>query len=204
MGEEKESGLTAEIVLVIGASCSGKGYGFGEVMKGYFGAFHYETGKFCREQHPEHASSGTYAPDKAILDDIRSSYLNHIASHGQKRFIIDSPRTVEQAQALIEMFTEMEPGCLISVVEIQVDEERSRLNLAHRLQHQKRNDDADPNSVETRVAKYFGLGGILEKVVPFLEKYAGDRYYRINGMMDMKDVRSYSRTQIGPKVFPSC
>lgn len=200
---KKAKKVIAEIVLLLGASGSGKGYGFGQVMVGNFGACHYETGNFCRDAFAAQAQTGAYAPNEAILNDIKRAYLKHVRSHSQKRFIVDSPRNIEQAQALIEMFREIAPGCIISVVEMRVTARRSRMNLKHRLKFQRRNDDADLATVERRVVKYFGPEGVRKKVIPFLKKHVGERYYKINAMRLMKHVRHYSKTVVGPKVFPS-
>lgn len=204
--------------LIIGPSGVGKGYGVSGVLKEHAPVETFVTGDFCRDQAVKQASSGILVNDDVIQKAAIAAYAEHLRSAKHNAgfcFLIDAPRTIEQAQFFYEWFIESgaKPDSIITLhIDAQPDVCRQR--IIDRATRQGRADDKNPSVIRRRLGVYFGQetpdstdesynyvgsGGVRHTIAPWLE--ANTRYHKIDGNLPLEDIRDSVRLCVLPSIF---
>jgi len=161
---------TPILALTVGPSGSGKGFCVGDIFAEFHGVHTFVTGEWCRLNAEGFSSRGELAPD----DIINNAVETHFLTHSDCFYNIDAPRTVKQAIFLIRMYRNKHPDCRIVTFHIDATHDQSFALISHRAKRQRRQDDTLSEAVEKRLKTYFKQGGILETLIPFLEKESDD------------------------------
>jgi adenylate kinase family enzyme len=170
------------------------------------------TGDWCRDHQAEIAKSGTLAPDELC------SYVSHLMKHGESPFcfFVDAPRTLEQAQFFCAEFQTSGATGLSDIITIHIDAEPEtcQKRIIDRATRQNRDDDKKAATIRKRLGYYFGIekpggtddfyeyqgvGGVQNAVAPWLKEHT--HYYRIDGDLDLEDIRDKVRLCLIPEVF---
>jgi len=182
--------------VIVGPSGIGKRYGVGQILIEYFGAHVFVTGDWCREHQKEFTLAGTLAPDDRIVQATEEDYIKQ---GSPRRFLVDCPRNLAQAESFIRMFRRWDPEAQLVTYHISAKRSVCEESIRHRALLHRRLDDARPDVIDNRLAFYFGPEGIRETVVPHLKKVTNYRF--INGHHPLEDIRHVVREEHGPAVF---
>ncbi len=123
---------------------------------------------------------GDLVPDEIVVEMIKNKIK---ANQNVKGFLLDGfPRTIAQAEALDEMLEEMS-GSVDSVLSINLDDKKIFDRIFHRAQIEGRKDDADPKTIENRIATYH------HKTEPLKQYYIDrKRYHEIDGEGTIEEI----------------
>lgn len=176
------------------------------------------SGDWCRDHQSEIAKSGGLAPDELIQEAAMSSYVSYLMKHQESPFcfFVDAPRTLEQAKFFCAEFMNHGAKSLSDIITIHIDAEPEtcRNRIIDRATRQNRDDDKKASTIRKRLGYYFGdekpggtddsyeyqgTGGVRNSVAPWLEK--NTHYYRIDGELDLEDIRNKVRLCLIPEVF---
>lgn len=175
-------------VLILGPQGSGKGTQAKRIGAEY-GIAHISTGDMLRAAIAAGAplglrvqpilESGRLVPDGLMVDLIRERLGQPDAEAG---FVLDGfPRTLPQAEALDEMFSEIGRGLSV-VLELQLDDETCFERMLGRAQAEGRTDDT-PELIRRRLDIYH------EQSEPVVEHYrATGRLIGIHGDRSVDEV----------------
>jgi adenylate kinase family enzyme len=172
--------------LILGASGVGKGYGLGQPLQEYCGGEFFVSGDWCRTHQAEQAASGVLVTDESIL----TACQEHFEKIGcPDLFFFDCPRTVLQVKSLLGWFQSIGTDEVVAFhmrADWSVCEERIR----DRAKRQGRLDDASSDAIKRRLNTYFGKGGILDTVIPFVTDNCNE-IIEIDANPDLEVVRSH-------------
>jgi adenylate kinase len=163
-------------LLLLGPQGSGKGTQAKRINAEY-GIPHIATGDMLRDHISRDTDLGRrvkpiYDRGGLVPDDLMIELIRDRLSRGDTLpgFVLDGfPRTMEQAEALDEMLSEIDRE-LTLVLELQVDDDVSRERLLRRARLENRADDT-PEAIGRRLALYH------EKTAPLVS------YYRAHGKL---------------------
>jgi adenylate kinase len=177
-------------LLLLGPQGSGKGTQAKRISAEY-GIPHIATGDMLRDHIQRDTELGrrvksTYDRGDLVPDDLMIELIRDRLSRGDTipGFIVDGfPRTMEQAEALDDMLSDIERE-LTLVLELQVDDSVSRERLLKRAREEGRADDT-PEAIDKRLALY------REKTAPLVSYYrAQGKLVGIHGERSIEDVNA--------------
>ncbi len=183
-------------LLIVGPSCSGKGFGAGHPLRQrYPGLSIFETGVWSRIHRKKLSSAGVLVDDTAINDAVREDF----ASYNGEHYGVDSPRSLTQVHEFISMFYEKDPDAEIHTIHLDTPRAICEIGIIHRADRENRPDDKNPASIKKKLDIYFANGGLKDTIVPYLAKHT--RYHHIRHSADIFAVRKDVIFRIGPAVF---
>jgi len=175
-------------VVIFGAPGSGKGTQSKKIAE-KFNLAHVSTGELCRRAIHNNTAEGVIAksyidkgelvPDETIID-ILDSFLEKLPV--DQGIIFDGfPRTVAQAEALIEIMEEH--GTKVSVLlNLEVKREELLKRLLKRAETEDRSDD-NMETIQKRLEVY------EEQTLPVIDFYRKKRLYKpIKGVGEVNDI----------------
>ena len=138
-----------------------------------------ETGEYFRA-HPElckQAHKGELVENHIVVEFFKQ----RITEFNAGDVVIDSPRTDDQVALLFEMLLE-EGYEHIYAIYVDTSERNCRVRMQERASKHHRLDDKDFEAIEKRLSAFRQNWPF---VVAALQKYAGKKYFHINGDQDI-------------------
>lgn len=168
--------------ILFGPPGAGKGTQAGAMEKRY-NLKHISTGELLRAQIAAGTElgkeaerlidKGCFVPDEVVEAMIADTFSKTKNVDG---FLLDGfPRTVSQAEALDRMLEDRDES-VTACVSLMIPDELIKVRIRHRANIEGRADDADEQTINTRIATYH------EKTEPLIEYYRKTgKYVEING-----------------------
>lgn len=168
--------------ILFGPPGAGKGTQAGAIAKKY-NLLHVSTGELLRseiaagtelgKQAKDLIAAGNLVPDSVVEGMIESTFNNNSTKAG---FLLDGfPRTLGQAKDLDDMLARRGEK-VNAVISIMISDETVHARITHRATIEGRADDANPETINNRIATYH------KQTEPLIEYYRNaGKYYEVDG-----------------------
>ncbi|MCF0164683.1 MAG: adenylate kinase [Bacteroidales bacterium] len=175
--------------ILFGPPGAGKGTQAALLVEKY-NLHHVSTGDLLRKeikagtplglQAKEIIAKGDLVPDAIVEGMIKNEI---VSNQDVKGFLFDGfPRTVAQAEALDKMLAELNTG-IDSIISIAISDEVVHQRIHHRAMIENRADDANDETIRTRIANYH------EKTEPLIAFYkAQNKYFEFEGEGTIEEI----------------
>jgi len=178
-----------EVMIIFGPPGSGKGTQ-AELLVHNLGLVHISTGNLLREAIAQKTelglqveallAQGHLAPDETVIGIIEQFLIKN----RDKKILLDGfPRTIPQAQALLELTKKLNIS-RIKVINLEVDDEELMKRILLRAKTHGRADDNE-QIVKERLAVYHRQ---TKPVLDFFRN-AGEDVYNIEGIGKVEDIQ---------------
>jgi len=168
--------------ILFGPPGAGKGTQAGAIAQKY-NLMHVSTGELLRREIAEGTDLGLMAKEiieagNLVPDYVVEGMIEHLfrTERGKAGFLLDGfPRTIRQARDLDKILASSGEK-VNAVISLMISDETIHQRLKHRATIEGRADDANDETIKSRIATYH------QKTEPLIEYYkADDKYFEING-----------------------
>ena len=177
-------------IIIFGPPLAGKGTQSKKIIND-FNLTHLSTGDVLRNEKAkqsdlglkaeEYSSKGLLVPDNLVMEIVESFYFNQ---NDKNNFLFDGyPRNIEQAKHLIN-FLEKDKNVIDLVIYLKVPKDVLLERAKIRAIEEDRKDDADQNTVLTRIDEFVNL---TARAINFI-KEQGVATIEINGNQSVEEI----------------